>query len=114
MDKLYGTIFDVRRFATHDGDGIRTTVFFKGCPLLCAWCHNPEGISTKRRPLYFPKKCIHCGSCVAESEFGGVTMDKERNIHLDITKPEDWDNIMEICPTGAIVWDSRKIKWRLV
>ena len=70
--KIYGTIFDVRRFATHDGGGIRTTVFFKGCPLLCAWCHNPEGISTKRRPLYFEKKCIHCGSCVNESEFGGV------------------------------------------
>ena len=110
MDKLYGTIFDVRRFATHDGDGIRTTVFFKGCPLLCAWCHNPEGISTKRRPLYFPKKCIHCGSCVAESEFNGVTMDSDKNINLDITKPEDWDNIMEICPTGAIAWDSRKVE----
>ena len=109
MEKIYGTIFDVRRFATHDGDGIRTTVFFKGCPLLCAWCHNPEGISKKRRPLYFPKKCIHCGSCVSESEFSGITMDKERNIHLDITNPEDWDNIMEICPTGAIAWDSRKV-----
>ena len=110
MDKLHGMIFDVRRFATHDGDGIRTTVFFKGCPLECAWCHNPEGISTKRRPLYFPKKCIHCGSCVAESEFGGVMMDDEKNIHLDITKLEDWDNIMVICPTGAITWDSRKIE----
>ena len=110
MEKLCGTIFDVRRFATHDGDGIRTTVFFKGCPLECAGCHNPEGISTKRRPLYFPKKCIHCGSCVTESEDRGITMDKDRNITLDITKQEDWDNIMEICPTGAIAWDSRKVE----
>ncbi|MBQ7477549.1 MAG: 4Fe-4S cluster-binding domain-containing protein, partial [Selenomonadaceae bacterium] len=59
-----GFVFDVRRFSTHDGDGIRTTVFFKGCPLSCVWCHNPEGISGRRRPLYFEKKCIHCGSCI--------------------------------------------------
>lgn len=110
MDKLYGTIFDVRRFATHDGDGIRTTVFFKGCPLLCAWCHNPEGISTTRRPLYFPRKCIHCGSCAAASRCGGVVLDAERNVHLDASKSEDWDNIIHICPTGAIAWDSRRVE----
>ncbi|MBE8951246.1 MAG: glycyl-radical enzyme activating protein [Quinella sp. 3Q1] len=109
MDKINGTIFDVRRFATHDGDGIRTTVFFKGCPLLCAWCHNPEGISTKRRPLYFEKKCIHCGSCASEAENGGVTL-RGNKIALDISKLEDWDSIMQICPTGAIAWDSRKIE----
>ena len=46
---LKGRIFDIRRFSTHDGGGIRTTVFLKGCPLSCVWCHNPEGISEKRR-----------------------------------------------------------------
>lgn len=104
---MNGTIFDVRRFATHDGDGIRTTVFFKGCPLLCAWCHNPEGISTKRRPLYFEKKCIHCGSCAAASKVGGVVFDGK--VILDHTKAEDWDEIIKICPTGAIAWDSRQV-----
>jgi len=44
---MQGTIFDIKRFAIHDGPGIRTTVFFKGCPLKCVWCHNPEGISQK-------------------------------------------------------------------
>lgn len=108
MESLTGTIFDVRRFATHDGDGIRTTVFFKGCPLLCAWCHNPEGISTKRRPLYFDKKCIQCGICLQISTGGGVGR-ADGKIFIDHTKADDWDAIMKICPTGAIAWDSREV-----
>lgn len=64
MFNMNGTIFDIRRFSTHDGEGIRTTVFFKGCPLNCVWCQNPEGISTKRSPIYFKNRCIKCGICV--------------------------------------------------
>lgn len=57
-------IFEVKRFAVHDGDGIRTTVFFKGCPLKCVWCHNPEGIDFKPQLAYYENKCIGCGKCV--------------------------------------------------
>lgn len=57
-------IFDVKRFAVHDGDGIRTTVFFKGCPLKCVWCHNPEGIGYKPQLAYYKNKCVSCGECV--------------------------------------------------
>ena len=49
MFKMTGKVFDIRRFSTHDGDGIRTTVFLKGCPLKCVWCQNPEGISIRKR-----------------------------------------------------------------
>lgn len=56
-------IFETKRFAVHDGDGIRTTVFFKGCPLKCVWCHNPEGISFQRQNAFFKDKCIGCGEC---------------------------------------------------
>ncbi len=56
-------ITDVKRFAVHDGDGIRTTVFFKGCPLKCVWCHNPEAISFKPQTAYLEKKCINCHEC---------------------------------------------------
>ena len=49
--KMTGKVFDIRRFSTHDGDGIRTTVFLKGCPLKCVWCQNPEGISIRKRPI---------------------------------------------------------------
>ena len=107
-----GNIFDVRRFSTHDGDGIRTTVFFKGCPLRCAWCHNPEGISMERRPLYFKKKCIHCGSCVKVSDYDGVRIGRDGQIVLNGKQPEDWETIMRTCPTGAIAWDSRRVEVR--
>lgn len=58
-----GTIFEIREFCLHDGPGIRTTVFLKGCPLRCAWCHNPEGISPDPELLIKPAACIHCGTC---------------------------------------------------
>ncbi len=56
-------ICDIKRFAVHDGDGIRTTVFFKGCPLKCVWCHNPESISFKPQVAFYENKCIGCGEC---------------------------------------------------
>ena len=58
-------VSDIKRFAVHDGDGIRTTVFLKGCSLECVWCHNPEGLSFKPQLAYYENKCIHCGECVA-------------------------------------------------
>lgn len=63
-----GIIFDVKRFAVHDGDGIRTTVFLKGCPLKCVWCHNPEGISGRPQLAFYENKCIGCGECVSECD----------------------------------------------
>ena len=60
---MTGKIFDIKRFAVHDGPGIRTTVFFKGCPLECIWCHNPEGISFGPELQFVEKKCIGCGFC---------------------------------------------------
>lgn len=61
---MKANIFEIKRFAVHDGDGIRTTVFFKGCPLKCVWCHNPEGISFDTELAYNSNKCISCGECV--------------------------------------------------
>lgn len=58
------TVFDVKKYAIHDGPGIRTTVFFKGCPLSCLWCHNPEGINSSPQVVYNRKKCIGCMGCV--------------------------------------------------
>ena len=57
-------ICDIKRFAVHDGDGIRTTVFLKGCPLKCMWCHNPESISTKPQLAYYKHKCVDCNECI--------------------------------------------------
>ena len=57
-------IADIKRFAVHDGDGIRTVVFFKGCPLKCRWCHNPETIDPKPQIAFYADKCIGCGECM--------------------------------------------------
>lgn len=59
----YALVADIQRSSIHDGPGLRTTVFFKGCPLSCAWCHNPECISFEKEVLFYPKKCIGCGKC---------------------------------------------------
>lgn len=103
-----GVIFDIRRFSTHDGDGIRTTVFFKGCPLSCVWCHNPEGISVRPRPLHFPNKCIRCGICANLSQHGGAEMTAE-GIRLHADRSEDWDHMVDACPAAALVWDSKRL-----
>ena len=64
-------IFNVQKFSIHDGPGIRTTVFFKGCPLRCAWCHNPESQSFAPERLHYPERCVGCGRC-AEGCLAGV------------------------------------------
>lgn len=64
-NNVRGRIFGIKRFAIHDGDGIRTTVFFKGCPLRCVWCHNPEGIAFSSEIAFHAHKCVGCGECLA-------------------------------------------------
>lgn len=85
-------ITEIQAFSVHDGPGLRTTVFFKGCPLSCVWCHNPECISYEKEILHYPEKCIGCGMCesgcysgakmvcgkemTAEEIFGRIMLDK--------------------------------------
>lgn len=61
---MKANIFDIKHFAVHDGPGIRTTVFFKGCPLKCIWCHNPESISKEKQMGFLQNSCVNCGACV--------------------------------------------------
>lgn len=67
-----GIVFDIKHFSLHDGPGIRTTVFFKGCPLNCGWCHNPEGIDRGKEMVFRTNRCIHCGACVTVCPEGAV------------------------------------------
>ena len=65
---MQGLIFNIQRFCIHDGPGIRTTVFFKGCNLRCAWCHNPESQSPNEEIMFYRDKCIGCGRCKNASQ----------------------------------------------
>lgn len=67
-----GIVFDIMRFSTHDGPGIRTTVFLKGCPLACAWCHNPESQSIQPELMLRPALCIACGACLPVCPQGAI------------------------------------------
>ncbi|MBE0698802.1 MAG: glycyl-radical enzyme activating protein, partial [Anaerolineaceae bacterium] len=72
VSQVRGTIFDIRKFSLHDGPGIRTTVFFKGCPLSCWWCHNPESQSFQSDIMLWETRCISCGECVAHCLRGAI------------------------------------------
>jgi pyruvate formate lyase activating enzyme len=67
-----GLIFNIQKYSVHDGPGIRTTVFLKGCPLNCPWCHNPEGISREREIIVMENRCIGCRECRLACRFGAV------------------------------------------
>ena len=67
-------VFNIQRFSVHDGDGIRTTVFFSGCPLSCLWCHNPEGESATPSLLYNAEKCVGCGRCADVCPNGAISL----------------------------------------
>jgi len=77
---MTGMIFDIQKFSIHDGPGIRTTVFLKGCPLRCLWCHNPEGVSPHRQVSFTPDRCIGCGYCFQHCPRGLHKMVDEKHV----------------------------------
>ncbi|MDR1011637.1 MAG: glycyl-radical enzyme activating protein [Opitutaceae bacterium] len=77
-----GIVTDIQRFSLHDGPGIRTTVFLKGCMMRCVWCHNPETIAPGPQLLFYPNKCIGCGECLAACPQGN-----HHFVHMDDTNP---------------------------
>ena len=95
-----GGVFNVQRYSLHDGDGIRTTVFLKGCPLSCAWCHNPESQSLAAERVYREGRCLLCGRCVAACERGALAVVDGR-LRLDPGKCIDAGDCARVCPTGA-------------
>lgn len=84
---MNGTIFDIKEMAVHDGPGIRTTVFFKGCPLRCLWCHNPEGLLAIPQLMYKSSNCLNCGMC------------KKACNHPDC---QPFDRCVHICPQNCL------------
>lgn len=104
---MTGTVFDLKRFAVHDGPGIRTTLFLKGCPLRCPWCQNPEGLRDDIRLWNKPSLCVLCGSCVQACSSGALLI-KER-VHIDHGLCVRCGRCTEVCPTGAMAFDGQEI-----
>ncbi|MBN2334380.1 glycyl-radical enzyme activating protein [Candidatus Bathyarchaeota archaeon] len=98
---MKGIIFDVKHFAIHDGPGIRTTVFLKGCPLRCLWCHNPESMKGQPQLLFTPQRCIGCLHCLEACPHGVHRMEEGKHVI-------EWDRCIacgvcaEECYAGAL------------
>lgn len=92
---MIGTIFDIKEMAVHDGPGIRTTVFFKGCPLRCRWCHNPEGLSYEPQLMYKDARCIDCKNC-------------QRKCDHDECQP--FGRCIHACPENCFEISGRKVE----
>ena len=105
---MTANIVDIKKFAIHDGDGIRTTLFLKGCPLKCVWCHNPESISFAPQLSYIEKKCIGCGECVSVCDVGAHTID-EKGHKLDRKKCVACGKCEEACLGEALKLYGKKM-----
>ena len=104
---MMGTIFEVKRFAVHDGPGIRTTLFVKGCPLHCPWCQNPEGMRVKIRLWHKPSNCAKCGNCTAVCRDGALTLTDR--VHIDHDKCTLCGRCVKACPMSAMSLDGREV-----
>ena len=99
-EQLSGMIFDIRRFSVHDGPGIRTTVFFKGCPLSCWWCHNPESQQPTPEVMLRETRCIACGSCLPVCPQHAIS--REGNtIVTDLERCQRCATCVPVCPAEA-------------
>ncbi len=98
-----GEIFDIKKYAIHDGPGIRTTVFFKGCPLSCGWCHNPESIKKETQRLYRADRCIGCKECIQACPHDAL-QDVSDKLKWSPADCRYCQTCARVCPTEAVAF----------
>lgn len=95
-------VFDTKRYAINDGPGVRVTIFLKGCPLNCSWCHNPESISPKMEKMFSASKCIGALSCINDCPENALRMTPDKGVVTDFDICNMCGECTENCPTGAM------------
>ncbi len=113
-----GKVLEIQRMSTEDGPGIRTTVFMKGCPLSCVWCHNPESISPKPEIQWIGSRCIRCGICIEACPQGALT-DSGSGIEIDRARCKACGTCAAKCPSTAMEllgtsWDAENLAAELL
>jgi len=108
---MTGAIIDLKRFTLHDGLGIRSTLFLKGCGLRCAWCQNPEGLEAALALWYIAKQCIRCGVCRASCPVGAIRLhpDEDPFVRIDRELCTRCGACVTACPTGALSFDGSRL-----
>ncbi|MGB9893751.1 MAG: glycyl-radical enzyme activating protein [Candidatus Saccharicenans sp.] len=99
---MKGYIFDLKRYAVHDGPGIRVNIFLKGCPLHCLWCHNPEGVSFQPELMLLPNRCARCGDCVRACAFDVLSQNSAGEVIADRSKCNLCQDCVRVCQREAI------------